>query len=103
MRETGLWDFSNLDELISAYCEAQTGCPITYSYTLEGARKLLSDFTILEMRKAHIFLWNIPQYVKYQYEKEECFKNVSDDLFAARIGTWLASSCSRKKKKRASN
>jgi 2-polyprenyl-3-methyl-5-hydroxy-6-metoxy-1,4-benzoquinol methylase len=81
MRETGLWDFSSLDELISTYSEAQTGCPITYSYTFEGARKLFADFTILDMRKAHIFPWVIEKYVKYQYEKEACFKKVSDDFF----------------------
>ncbi len=81
MRETGIWDFSNLDELISTYSEAQTGCPITYSYTYEGARRLFADFQILEMRKAHIFAWNIPKYIKYEYEKEDCFKNISDDLF----------------------
>lgn len=81
MRETDLWDFSSLDELISTYSEAQTGCPITYSYTFESAKKLFSDFTILDMRKAHIFPWVIEKYVKYQYEKEACFKNVSDDFF----------------------
>lgn len=82
MRETGVWDFGKLDELISSYSEAQTGCPITYSYTIEGAKKLFSDFEILDIRKAHIFPWNIQKYIKYEYEKEDCFKAISDDLFA---------------------
>lgn len=81
MKETGMWDFSNLDELISTYSEAQTGCPITYSYTYEGARRLFADYTILEMRKEHIFGWNIQKYIKYEYEKEDCFKNISDEFF----------------------
>lgn len=81
MRETGVWNFSSLDELISTYSEAQTGCPITYSYTFESAKKLFADFTILDMRKAHIFPWVIEKYVKYQYEKEACFQHVSDDFF----------------------
>lgn len=81
MRETGLWDFGSLDELISTYSEAQTGCPITYSYTFEGSRKLFSEFEIVDMRKAHIFPWVIEKYVNYQYEKEACFKNVPDELF----------------------
>jgi len=81
MKETGIWDFSALDDLISSYSEAQTGCPITYSYTLEGARRLFSDFTVFEITKAHIFPWNIQKYITYQYEKEDCFKNISDDLF----------------------
>ena len=81
MREANMWNFSNLDTLIASYSEAQTGCPITYSYTLEGARKLFSDFTILDIQKAHIFPWNITKYVNYEYEKENCFKNISDEFF----------------------
>lgn len=82
MKETGVWDFSKLDELISSYSEAQTGCPITYSYTLEGAKRLFSDFEILDIRKAHIFPWNVQKYIQYEYEKEDCFKDIADDLFA---------------------
>lgn len=83
MKESGLWDFSPnaLDGLISEYSEAQTGCPITYSYTIEGAKKLFSDFKILDIKKTHIFPWNIQKYITRQYEKEDCFKNVSDDFF----------------------
>lgn len=81
MKETGIWDFSSLDDLISSYSEAQTGCPITYSYTIEGAKKLFSEFTILDIRKTHIFPWNVQKYVIYQYETEDCFKNISDDFF----------------------
>lgn len=81
MRELGVWDFGILDEIISSYSEAQTGCPITYSYTLEGAKRLFSNFDILELRKAHIFPWNIKKYIAYQYEKEDCFQKISDDFF----------------------
>ena len=81
MKETGIWDFGSLDTLIASYSEAQTGCPITYSYTLEGARRLFNDFTIVDIKKAHIFSWNIPKYITYQYEKESSFKNISDDFF----------------------
>lgn len=81
MKESGIWDFGGIDELIASYSEAQTGCPITYSYTFEGAKRLFSDFVILDMRKAHIFPWNIQKYIKYEYEKEACFQNVSDELF----------------------
>lgn len=81
MKETGVWDFSALDDLISSYSEAQTGCPITYSYTIESVKKLFSDFTILDITKTHIFPWNIEKYINYQYEKEACFQNISNDLF----------------------
>ena len=81
MKETDVWDFGALDTLIATYSEAQTGCPITYSYTLEGARRLFSDFSVIDIQKAHIFSWDIPKYITYQYEKESCFNNISDDLF----------------------
>lgn len=83
LRETGKWDFSaeGLDALISEYSEAQTGCPITHSYTLEDAKKLFSDFEIIDIKKTHIFPWNIQKYIGYEYEKEACFQNTSDDFF----------------------
>ena len=81
MRESGIWDFAQLDPLIASYSEAQTGCPITYSYTIAGARALFSDFEIIDIHKAHIFSWDIPSYKAYRYEKEACFKNLSDDFF----------------------
>jgi 2-polyprenyl-3-methyl-5-hydroxy-6-metoxy-1,4-benzoquinol methylase len=81
MREANIWDFGSLDALIAKHSEAQTGCPITYSYTLEGAKRLFNDFTITDIKKTHIFVWDIPKYITYQYEKEHSFKNISDDFF----------------------
>lgn len=81
MKELGVWDFGKLDDIISSYSEAQTGCPITYSYTLEGAKRLFSNFDIVHLNKAHIFPWNIKKYIDYHYEKEDCFKGISDALF----------------------
>ncbi|MDR3645991.1 MAG: class I SAM-dependent methyltransferase [Candidatus Babeliales bacterium] len=81
MRETGTWDFNNLDDLISTYSEAQTGCPITHSYTIESAKRLFSDFTILDIKKTHIFPWNIQKYIIHEYVKEDCFKEMSDEAF----------------------
>jgi 2-polyprenyl-3-methyl-5-hydroxy-6-metoxy-1,4-benzoquinol methylase len=81
MREAGIWDFSKIDTILSENSEAQSGCPITYSYTIEGARRLFSDFDVLDITKAHIFSWSIPKYIKYEYEKEDCFKNLSDEEF----------------------
>lgn len=81
MREANMWDFGSLDSLIAANSEAQTGCPITYSYTLEGAGRLFNDFDIIDMRKTHIFSWDIPAYKNYRYEKDVPFKQVEDQFF----------------------
>lgn len=81
MKEANIWDFDKLDTLIASYSEAQTGCPITYSYTLDSAKKLFSEFTVIDIQKAHIFPWNVTKYINYEYEKEDCFKNISDEFF----------------------
>lgn len=80
MRETGIWDFSKLDQLISEYSEAQSSCPITYTYTLEEAADLFSccGLKIVSMRKAHIFTWKINEYKEHKYVREDCWKNVSE-------------------------
>jgi 2-polyprenyl-3-methyl-5-hydroxy-6-metoxy-1,4-benzoquinol methylase len=81
MRETGDWDFSKMDTLIADYSEAQTGCPVTYTYTFEELKELLHAFDVTHIEKDHIFCWDIDQYKQYKYEKEECWKNVPEDLF----------------------
>ncbi len=80
MREEGIWDLGRLDELIARNSEAQTGCPVTYTYTVEGVRRLLSGFEILTLRKAHIFTWDIQSYVQYEYRKDPAWASVGDDL-----------------------
>jgi 2-polyprenyl-3-methyl-5-hydroxy-6-metoxy-1,4-benzoquinol methylase len=81
MKETGIWDYSKMEHLIAQYAEAQSGCPIAYTYTFDELRELLEGFEILEMRKTHIFPYKIPEYKKHIFVKEDYFKNVSADLF----------------------
>ena len=33
MKEENIWDMGRIDELIARNSEAQTGCPVTYTYT----------------------------------------------------------------------
>jgi 2-polyprenyl-3-methyl-5-hydroxy-6-metoxy-1,4-benzoquinol methylase len=78
MHEEGVWDMSRIDELIARNSEAQTGCPVTYTYTDETVRTLLEGFKVLEVRKAHIFIWEIDAYKRYEYQKAPEWANVSD-------------------------
>ncbi len=58
------------------------GCPITYTYTFEEVRELLGDlFTVLEIKKDHIFAYKIDEYRNHQYVKEDCWKNVDENTF----------------------
>jgi hypothetical protein len=64
--------------LIARNSEAQTGCPVTYTYTFDGVRELLRGFDILELRKAHIFVWDVEEYKQYRYRKDAAWRGVGD-------------------------
>ncbi len=82
MKESNIWDFSQLNSLIANYSEAQSGCPVTYSYTFDDIKKLLGDrFEIKEIYKDHIFPYKIEKYIKNEYELEDCFKNMPLEEF----------------------
>lgn len=78
MREDGVWDMSRIDELIARSSEAQTGCPVTYTYTDRTVRELLAGFNVLDVRKAHIFTWDVEPYRKFEYRKDPAWAGVSD-------------------------
>jgi 2-polyprenyl-3-methyl-5-hydroxy-6-metoxy-1,4-benzoquinol methylase len=78
MHEEGVWDMGRIDEVIARNSEAQTGCPVTYSYTYDSVRELLSGFDVTEATKAHIFTWDIEPYKRYEYVKDPAWAGVSD-------------------------
>ena len=49
--------------------EAQSGCPIAFTYTKEEATKLLDGFEILEIKQDHIFPYEIEPYKRNEYVK----------------------------------
>ncbi len=67
----GKGQFWRLDDLIAENSEAQTGCPVTYTYTREQGRKLLesSDLRVTDISVEHIFPYRISDYVQYRYVK----------------------------------
>ncbi len=70
-------------DLIARYSEAQTGCPITYTYTRRSASKLLREhgFTVKEQWVDHIFPYRIPDYTQYQYVRNWYWRRVPKPLF----------------------
>ena len=79
MKEEGIWDMGRIDELIARSSEAQTGCPVTYTYTPETVATLLDGFRIIDVQKAHIFTWDVDAYKRYEYRKAAEWADVSDD------------------------
>jgi hypothetical protein len=63
--------------------EAQSGCPIAYTFTPQQVRDLLDGFQILEIRQDHIFPFVIEKYVKYEYEIAPWFSAMPKVMFAA--------------------
>lgn len=75
--------FWRLPELVARYSEAETGCPVTYAYTVPEARALVerSGATVTEAWVDHIFPYRIPDYVQYRYVKEWYFRYLPEAAF----------------------
>src|SRR5206468_5348880 len=82
MREERVWDMNRIDELIARSSEAQTGCPVTYTYTDRTLRELLNGYEVIDARKAHIFTWDVDAYRRYEYRKAPEWAAVSDTELA---------------------
>lgn len=76
------FDYSSADLLIAKHSEAQTGCPVTFSYTPTEITEILKEIgmTVTECRIDHIFPWKVEQYKNYIYEKENIW-NMSENTF----------------------
>jgi 2-polyprenyl-3-methyl-5-hydroxy-6-metoxy-1,4-benzoquinol methylase len=77
--------FWKLDELVARSSEAQTGCPITYTYSRSSGTALLErhGFRVTSVSVDHIFPYRIPDYVQYRYVREPYFAWMSPSLFRA--------------------
>lgn len=68
--------FWRLEELVARHSEAQTGCPVTYTYTRDQAQRWLAagGFQVLRAEVDHIFPYRIADYVEYRYRKVWYFR-----------------------------
>jgi SAM-dependent methyltransferase len=74
--------FWKAPELIATHSEAQTGCPVTFTYSFDDLRQgLLENFTITSLTKDHVFPYVIESYVKYEYERMWYFRWMPPGLF----------------------
>jgi len=67
----GKGQFWRTAELIARNSEAQTGCPVTYTYSRPQARRLVESrgFRVTDLFVDHIFPYRIADYVQYRYVK----------------------------------
>lgn len=81
----GKWAFYKLNDLVARNSEAQTGCPVTYSYSRREGRELLErrGFRVRDAQVEHIFSYRIADYVQYRYVKEFHFRWMPLPVFRA--------------------
>jgi 2-polyprenyl-3-methyl-5-hydroxy-6-metoxy-1,4-benzoquinol methylase len=79
----GKGQFWKLADLVAKNSEAQTGCPITYTYTRREGCELLErqGFRMREVAVDHIFSYRIKDYVQYRYVKEFYFRWMPSAVF----------------------
>jgi len=90
----GKGQFWKLSEIIARNAEAQTGCPIAYTYTRKEGRELLErhGFKVSKVEVDHIFPYRIRDYVQYRYVREPYFAWMPPPMFRAlerRVGWHL--------------
>ena len=68
--------FWKLDEVVARNSEAQTGCPVTYTYTRRSARQLVEEngFDVDDLFVDHIFPYHVTDYIQYRYRKTLPFR-----------------------------
>lgn len=81
----GKGQFWKLNQLIAEYSEAQTGCPVTYSYSRSDGRRWLENhgFQVTDTMVDHIFPYSIPEYKEYRYRKVWYFRWMPKPLLRA--------------------
>jgi SAM-dependent methyltransferase len=63
--------------------EAQSGCPVAYTYSREEIGELLRGFEVSDIRQDHIFPFVIEKYVRYEYEIVPWFAAMPREMFQA--------------------
>ena len=73
---SGKGRFWRLENIVAQHSEAETGCPVTYTYTRREAAQWLErcGFRPRKISVEHIFPYRIPDYVQYRYVREWYFR-----------------------------
>lgn len=84
MKEYDGWNFSTTDSLVQKYSEAQSGCPVTHTYTFDEIRDLVGELEVTDVWKDHIFIWDIPSYKQNIFVPDVPFRNL-DPLYLKKM------------------
>jgi hypothetical protein len=78
--------------------EAQSDCPLAYTYTKNNVKELLHKFKNIEINQTHIFTYKIPEYKENKYIQEEWFAKMPKDILVAlkkNLGWHLCITCNK--------
>lgn len=72
----GKGQFWKASEIVAKHSEAQTGCPVTFTYTRRSAKELIerNGFHVIEMWVDHIFSYRVANYTQFRYVKALPFR-----------------------------
>jgi ubiquinone/menaquinone biosynthesis C-methylase UbiE len=72
----GRGQFWRASEIVARNSEAQTGCPVTYTYSRRAARELVERgrFRVTDVWVDHIFQYRVSEYTQYRYIKTPPFR-----------------------------
>lgn len=84
MHMNNRWSISDVDDVIRKFAEAQTGCPVAFTYKFEEIDKLLHPYyKAFSIWKDHIFRWDIEHYIKHEYVVDSTWQGVPDEVVKA--------------------
>ena len=77
--------FWKTDQLVATHSEAQTGCPVTFSYSRRQGRRFVESagFRVTDVSVDHVFPYRIPDYVEHRYVKQWYFRWMPERMFRA--------------------
>ncbi|HLG86473.1 MAG TPA: class I SAM-dependent methyltransferase [Alphaproteobacteria bacterium] len=75
--------FWDLKRLVATHSEAQTGCPVTYTYSKRELAAMMEarGWRVTDTVVDHVFAYSIPEYVRYEYKKVWYFRWMPKPLF----------------------
>jgi ubiquinone/menaquinone biosynthesis C-methylase UbiE len=63
--------------------EAESNCPIAFTYSQDELRELLKGLDVFHLEQAHIFPYIVEKYIRYEYELQPWFKVMPREIFQA--------------------
>ncbi len=77
--------FWTASELIARHSEAQTGCPVTFTFSRRQARRMMEQrgFILRDLWVDHIFSYRVPDYSQHRYVKAWPFRALPSSAFHA--------------------